>query len=170
MSSKTHHPLAIRLSSQAGERGLKAVSMVDITQKPDILRIAEAEGTIRLKASTIRAIKEGRISKGNVFAVAELSAINAVKKTPENVFLAHPIPITNVDVKLEVDEEQSQIKSRVKVTAFAKTGVELEALAGVMASLLNIFDMCKYLEKTEDGQYDVACIKDIRVVSKQKGG
>ncbi|MEM2926245.1 MAG: cyclic pyranopterin monophosphate synthase MoaC [Candidatus Bathyarchaeia archaeon] len=157
------------MSSKGGEIISKAVSMVDITPKPEILRTAEAEGIIRLKPNTIKAIKEGKISKGNIFAVAELSAINAVKKTPENVLLAHPIPITGVDVKLEVDDKLCQVKARVKVTAVAKTGVELEALAGVMASLLNIFDMCKYLEKKEDGQYDIACITDIRVLSKRKG-
>lgn len=157
------------MSSKAFGGSSKAVSMVDVTPKPEVPRAAEAEGFIRLRPSTIKAIKEGRVAKGNVFAVAELSAINAVKKTPENVLLAHPIPITGVDVRLEVNDEKCQVKALVKVTTVAKTGVELEALAGVMASLLNVFDMCKYLEKTEDGQYDVACITDIRVVSKQKG-
>ena len=105
-----------------------------------------------------------------MITAAKLAAVNAVRKTPELVFLAHPIPITNVNVSLEVDEERSTVRSRVKVKSVGKTGVELEAIIGVMASLLTVFDMCKYLEKNELGQYEVANISNIKVVEKVKIG
>jgi len=144
--------------------------MVDITKKPEVVRIAIAEGIIKLKKETIQAITERKIKKGDVITAAKLAAVNAVKKTPELVFLAHPIPITSVDVSLEVNEEKSTVKSKVKVKSVGKTGVELEAITGVMASLLTVFDMCKYLEKNERGQYEVAEISNIRVIEKVKIG
>ena len=145
------------------------ISMVDISGKPDVVRIAKAEGTITLKKKTIQTINEKRIKKGDVLTAAKLAAINAVKKTPDIVLLAHPIPITAVDVSLEVDEKRSTVKVVTEVQSIGKTGVELEAIMGVMAGLLTVFDMCKYLEKDEQGQYDTTCISDIEVIEKIKG-
>jgi len=142
--------------------------MVDITAKPDVIRMAKAEGTITLKKKTLKAIKGKQVKKGDVLATAKLSAVNAVKKTADIVFLAHPISITSVDVTTEINEEQSTVKVTTEVHSLGKTGVELEAIAGVMAGLLNIFDMCKYLEKDENGQYDTTAISDIKVVEKTK--
>ena len=144
------------------------VFMVDITAKPDVIRMAKAEGTITLKKKTLKAIKEKQVKKGDVLATAKLSAVNAVKKTPDLVLLAHPIAITFVDVTTEINEETSTVKVATEVHSLGKTGVELEAIAGVMAGLLNIFDMCKYLEKDENGQYDTTAISDIKVVEKTK--
>ena len=91
------------------------MSMVDITAKPEVMRVAVAEGTIRLRGETIQAIREGRVKKGDVITAAKLAAVNAVKKTPELVFLAHPIPITDVEVSIRLEEEASQVRSRVTV-------------------------------------------------------
>ncbi len=148
--------------------GETKVSMVDIAAKPDVIRVARAEGIITLKRKTLTAIKEKQIKKGDVLTTAKLSAINAVKKTPDTVFLAHPIPITSIDVDTEIDEDKSAVKLTTEVHSLGKTGVELEAIAGVMAGLLNIFDMCKYLEKDEQGQYDTTIISDIKVIEKIK--
>ena len=148
--------------------GESRISMVDISGKPDVSRMARAEGTIRLKRETIQAIKEKRIKKGDVASVARLAAINAVKRTSDLIFLAHPIPITDVDVSFEVDEERSVVKLATKVKSIGKTGVEIEALTGVLVGLLTVFDMCKYLEKDEWGQYHTTDISEIRVVEKSK--
>ncbi|MHA1410198.1 MAG: cyclic pyranopterin monophosphate synthase MoaC, partial [Candidatus Odinarchaeia archaeon] len=78
------------------------------------------------------------------------------------------IPITNVDVKFDIDEKESSIKITVTVKSIGKTGVELEAINGVMLGLLSIWDMCKYLEKDEKGQYGDTKITDIRVIKKTK--
>jgi len=142
------------------------VEMVDITGKSEVYREAVAEGFIRVRPETISAMVEGRVPKGDVSTAAQLAAINAVKKTPELILLAHPIPVTSVDVKIEPLEES--VKVTVTVRATAKTGVELEALTGVMAALLTIFDMCKQLEKDEGGQYPSTVITDIRVIRKVK--
>jgi cyclic pyranopterin phosphate synthase len=144
------------------------ISMVDITEKPDVVRIAKAEGVITLKEQTVRAIREKRIKKGDVLTAAKLAAIHATKKTPDLVLLAHPIPITSVETSIELDEAQSTVKLVTEVHSIGKTGVELEAIMGVMAGLLTVFDMCKYLEKDAQGQYDVTEISDITVVEKIK--
>jgi cyclic pyranopterin phosphate synthase len=144
------------------------IFMADITEKSEILRKATAEGKIYLKNQTIQAIKNEEIKKGDIFSNSELAAINSVKKTSDMIFLAHPIRITEVKVYIEILEEESAIKSTVTVQSIAKTGVELEAIMGVMISLLTIFDMCKYLEKDEHGQYIDTNISEIKIVEKIK--
>ncbi len=146
----------------------KRVKMVDITDKKDILRIAEAKGKIKLKKETIEKIIKGEVKKGDVFSVAKISAIQAVKKTPDLIPLCHPIPVTNVDVKITVNEKEGEISVSVKVKSYAKTGVEMEALTGATIALLNIWDMVKYLEKDENGQYPSTKIFDIIVTRKEK--
>ena len=142
--------------------------MADITEKAEILRKATAEGKMYLKSQTIQAIKNEEIKKGDIFSNSELAAINSVKKTSDMIFLAHPIRITEVKVYIEILEEESAIKSTVTVQSIAKTGVELEAIMGVMISLLTIFVMCKYLEKDEHGQYIDTNISEIKIVEKIK--
>ncbi len=144
------------------------VSMIDISEKKDMIRTAMAEGCIYLKTDTINQIRNKTIKKGEVLANAQLSAINAIKKTPELIFLAHPIPITNVNVDFEINDEKSSIKAKVIVKSIAKTGVELEAILGVQVALLTIWDMTKYLEKDELGQYPTTKISDIVVLKKIK--
>ena len=113
-------------------------SMVDVTKKPEVTRSATAEGVIQLKAETIKAINEKRMAKGDVLTTAELAAINAVKKTSDMVFLAHPIPITAVKTTLDVDAETATITVTVTVQSLGRTGVEIEALMGVMTALLTV--------------------------------
>jgi cyclic pyranopterin phosphate synthase len=142
------------------------VKMVDISEKEPIVRIARARGRIKLRESTIKRIVEGKIEKGDVITVAKLAAIQAVKKTPEIVQLCHPIPIENVDVEVKLKENYVEVE--VEVKAIAKTGVEMEALSGVSAALLNIWDMVKKYEKDEMGQYPSTVIYDISVLEKRK--
>jgi len=144
------------------------IMMIDITQKPDVVRVAKAEGEIHLKKETIQAIKEKEIKKGDVFTAAELAVINAVKKTSELILLAHPIQITGIKVSLDLIEKQTSLKLGVEVRSIGKTGVEIEAIMGVMTGLLTVFDMCKYLEKDERGQYLKTNISNIRVIEKTK--
>ncbi len=144
------------------------ISMVDISEKKEIQRTAIAEGRIFLKKSTIEQIKNKTIKKGDALINAQLSAINAIKKTPELIFLAHPIPISNVNVEFDIDRDKPFIKTTVSVKSIAKTGVELEAILGVQIALLTIWDMTKYLEKDEMGQYPSTRISDIVVLKKIK--
>jgi cyclic pyranopterin phosphate synthase len=140
--------------------------MVDITEKPPVFRKASAAGSIRLRESTIEAIKFGQVKKGDVFTTARLAAILAVKDTPRLIPLCHPIPITGLEVNFEI--EGSSVRATVTVTSVGKTGVEMEALTGVAAALLNVWDMVKYLEKDETGNYPDTVIESIMVIEKRK--
>jgi len=143
------------------------IRMIDVSDKEVVHREAEAVGRIKLKKSTVNAIKEGKIKKGDPLTVAEVASIQAVKKTPDLIPLCHPIPITSVSTEYEIGEDV--IEARCRVVADYKTGVEMEALTGVTVALLNIWDMVKYLEKDEAGQYPTAVITGIRVTEKRKG-
>jgi cyclic pyranopterin phosphate synthase len=144
----------------------KLEGMVDITSKPPVYRRATAAGSIRLKESTLQAVKRGEIKKGDPLATARLAAILAVKDTPRLIPLCHPIPITGLEVRFALEE--MKIKATVTVTSVGRTGVEMEALAGVAAALLNIWDIVKYLEKDESGNYPETAIEDVRVLEKRK--
>ncbi|MCE4601524.1 MAG: cyclic pyranopterin monophosphate synthase MoaC [Desulfurococcales archaeon] len=140
--------------------------MVDISGKESVLRIAEAEGYIRLRPDTIKLILDNKIEKGDVEEAAKIAAIQAVKKTPYILPYCHPIPIQHVDV--EFNYENNRVRVRVRVKAIYKTGVEMEALTGVAAALLTIWDMVKKYEKDEKGQYPHTLIESIRVLEKVK--
>jgi cyclic pyranopterin phosphate synthase len=147
--------------------GEKLAGMVDITEKPPLFRRATAQGTIRLRESTIKAIIAGNVKKGDVLTTARLAAILAVKDTPRLIPLCHPIPITGLDVFFDLEEVR--VRATVTVTSVGKTGVEMEALTGVSIALLNVWDMVKYLEKDETGNYPETEIEKIRVLQKMKG-
>ncbi len=110
--------------------------MIDISPKEKIPRLARARGQIELTDESMKAIREGKVKKEEVFQVAEISANQAVKKTPESIPYCHPIPIEGVDISLEADENSIEVECEVK--AVYKTGVEMEALAGLNAALLTI--------------------------------
>jgi cyclic pyranopterin phosphate synthase len=141
--------------------------MVDITEKPPVFRKATATGSIRLHEATVDAIKSGQVKKGDVLTTARLAAILAVKDTPRLIPLCHPIPITGLEVNFEIEERR--VRAIVTVTSLGKTGVEMEALTGVSAALLNVWDMVKYLEKDETGNYPQTEIEEIVVCEKKKG-
>lgn len=141
--------------------------MVDIGGKPDVRRRAVASGSIRLKASTIRLIRAGRVEKGNPLAAAEVAALHAMKSVWQVLPHCHPIPITAASVSFDFREDR--IVATTSVEATYKTGVEMEALYGATVALLTIWDMVKPLEKDAKGQYPSARIGDVRVVTKEKG-
>jgi len=143
-----------------------SASMVDISAKKDVLRIAVAEGKIKLKESTIERIKSSSVRKGDVFTVSKIAAIQACKKTPEILPLCHPLPLTHIEVDFAL--EKDGVIARATVKAYAKTGVEMEALVAVSTALLCIWDMVKEYEKDEKGQYPETKIEYIKVVKKIK--
>ena len=142
--------------------------MVDVSGKDMVHRTATATGRIMLQRETVEAIKTGKIRKGDPLAVAEVASIQAVKKTPDLIPLCHNLPIGSVDTSFTLGD--TYIDARCKVTAIYRTGVEMEALMGVTVALLNIWDMVKYLEKDEEGQYPDARITDVKVTEKRKEG
>lgn len=141
--------------------------MVDISEKTDVPRFARAAGEIILSGETIEKIKTGNVEKGNVLATARVAAILAIKKTPEIIPMCHQIPITAIDVDFEIGEKLISVE--VEVRTVGKTGVEMEALTGVSAALLTVWDMVKSVEKDESGNYPNTSIQNIRVLEKLKG-
>lgn len=142
------------------------IRMVDLTGKLERQRRAVAAGAITLRRSTVDAIERGEVEKGNVLTTARVAAIQAVKRTADDIPLCHPIPITSVAVEFDLDDEAVTAEVEVKTTA--KTGVEMEALNGVTRALLTVWDMVKSAEKDDEGQYPDTRIDDVRVVEKQK--
>ncbi|QLK26768.1 cyclic pyranopterin monophosphate synthase MoaC [Natrinema zhouii] len=142
------------------------VQMVDVGDKPDSDRRAVAVGEIRLQPSTIEAIRDDGIGKGDVLATARVGAIQAVKHTWETIPMCHQIPITNVDTDFSLAEDRIELQVAVETTG--KTGCEMEALEGVTTGLNVVWDMVKAVEKDEDGQYPDTGIENVRVLAKEK--
>jgi len=141
--------------------------MVEIGGKPDVRRVAVAEGRIRLREETIRRLREGQIEKGDALTTAQIAGILAAKRTPSIIPLCHPIPITNVKIDFRIEGREVVVTAEVR--SVGKTGVEMEALTAASAALLTIWDMTKQYEKDESGQYPETAIREIRVIRKVKG-
>jgi molybdenum cofactor biosynthesis protein MoaC len=118
--------------------------MINVGEKPVTRRECLARGTFRAKPSTIEAIRSGLLPKGNVLPLAEAAGILAVKKTSEILPLCHPLPIDAASLAFEFDE--TSVTALCRVIAHAKTGVEMEALSGVTAALLCIYDLAKGID------------------------
>jgi len=143
------------------------MGMVDVGEKPKVLRVATAKGEIFLKPSTIDAIRQGGIKKGDPICCAEIAGVLASKKTWELLPHCHQIPLDSVSLSFELKEDKIVVSCTAK--AHWSTGVEMEALIGVSIALNTIWDMVKYLEKDSDGQYPHTSISNIVVLSKEKG-
>ncbi len=142
------------------------MGMVDVTEKPVVRRRAEAVGKIFLSPKTMAEIKAGRIKKGDPLQVAEVAAMNAAKQTHLLIPHCHQISLDTVGVEFQLSADS--VEAKCVVRAEARTGVEMEAIVGVSTALNTVWDMVKYLEKDEGGQYPTTRITDIRVVRKEK--
>lgn len=121
--------------------------MVDVTGKDDTVREATARGIVHMKPSTLKLIREGGISKGDVLSVAQVAGVMAAKRTPDLIPMCHPLAITGVDMKFRLDEEGSTVEIAATVRLTGKTGVEMEALTAVSVAALTIYDMCKAVDR-----------------------
>lgn len=144
----------------------KGVKMVDVSNKKDVERTCIAKGYIKLKPSTINAIKKKDVIKGDVLTTAQVAGIMAVKNTSNIIPMCHPIPVASVNINFTIHEENIEVEVMVKTTY--KTGIEMEALTGVSVALLTIWDMVKAIEKDKNGQYPETEIYGIKVVKKIK--
>ncbi len=133
--------------------------MVDVGCKPPQLRIATAEGSIKISSQTLDLIKQNQMKKGDVLAVAQLAGIQAAKETPHLIPLCHPLLTDKIDVRLEIASDRIIAGSEVR--CIGRTGVEMEALTAVTVALLTIYDMCKAVDKNMK-------IGDILLTSKEK--
>ena len=133
--------------------------MVDVSAKPEQLRVATAEGRISLQSSTLVLIEGHGIAKGNVLATARIAGIQAAKRTSELIPLCHSLLLQHVDIHFEM--QSNGIGIRCDVRTIGRTGAEMEALTGVSIAALTIYDMCKAVDK-------VMRIGEIVLVSKTK--
>lgn len=139
-----------------------ASRMVDVSGKAPTKRVAVASGKVTMKKETLQQIIDMSIKKGNVFEVARIAAIMAVKQTPHLIPLCHPLAISSVNVEFEYNIDKGEVYIEVKVSLDDKTGVEMEALTGVSVAALTIYDMCKAVDKG-------MVISDIMLMSKSGG-
>ena len=137
-------------------------TMVDISDKKTTTRTALASGVIHITPEILEAIKKDSIKKGNVFTVAKIAGINSAKMTEAIIPLCHQIPLDYIDINFDLHEENLIIEVLASVKTSHKTGVEMEALVAVYASLLTVYDMCKGVSK--DMQ-----ITDIKLLKKTGG-
>jgi cyclic pyranopterin phosphate synthase len=121
--------------------------MVDVGAKDETPRVAVASGRIRMRPATFRMLAAGRAKKGDVLGVARLAAIQAAKRTPELIPLAHPIAITRAGVEFELERRRSAARIVATVECRGRTGVEMEALTAAAVGLLSVYDMLKAVDR-----------------------
>ena len=136
--------------------------MVDISGKSPTARRALACGEILVTGDIMKAILNEEVPKGDVFSVARIAGIMAVKKASSLIPMCHQLLITSSRVEFEVLPEDNLIKARCEVSVDGKTGVEMEALTGVSVALLTVYDMCKAIDKSME-------LTDIHLVEKSGG-
>lgn len=136
--------------------------MVDVAEKEITFREAVARGEVRMKPETLQLIREGRAGKGDVLGVARIAGITGAKRAPDLIPLAHPLPLTSIEVNFYPDAERSSIEIEAKVRVVARTGVEMEALTAVACAGLTIYDMCKAVDRE-------MVISEIRLMEKSGG-
>lgn len=151
----TENPTTFTHLDEAGN-----ARMVDVTLKQPTVRSATARGFVRCAPDVVAALRDGSVPKGDVLAVARISGIQAAKRTPELLPLAHVIGVHGAAVDLAIEDAGVAIEATVRTAD--RTGVEMEALTAVSVAALAIVDMVKGLDKGTS-------IDDVRIVSKTGG-
>ena len=121
--------------------------MVDVTGKAATFRRAAAAGEVRVSPETLAAIREGKLKKGDVLAVAQVAGIQAAKHNWELIPMCHPLPLTGIDIAFALSDQPCMVEIRATVSCTGVTGVEMEALTAVSVAALTIYDMCKAVQK-----------------------
>jgi len=140
---------------------MKEISgIIDVGNKKATKRIAKARATVLLTKSIVKKIEQKQIPKGDIFEIARVSAIMAVKKTQDLIPHCHNIPIENAEVDFKIKDDCVIVESVVKTVA--KTGVEMEAMVACSIAALTIYDVCKMYSKAIE-------VKNICLVEKRGG-
>ncbi len=134
--------------------------MVDVSGKDVTARAASAAGRVLLSSEAVRALRAGDVPKGDALAVARVAGIQAVKRTPDLIPLAHPVAVHGVAVDLDVEDDGVAIRATVRTAD--RTGIEMEALTAVSVAALALVDMVKAVDRH-------ARITDVRVTAKSGG-
>jgi cyclic pyranopterin phosphate synthase len=120
--------------------------MVDVGAKPETDRRARAQAVVRMSSETAALVASGDAPKGDVIGTARLAGIQAAKRTGELIPLAHPLPLTFVDVEAEIDASGS-VTLTAEARTTARTGVEMEAMTACAVAALTVYDMVKGVER-----------------------
>ena len=136
--------------------------MVDVSAKPETERVARAAGAIRMRAETLAAIRDNALAKGDVLAVARVAGVMAAKRTAELIPLCHPLPLSDVQLALTLDESLPGVRVEATTRCTGRTGVEMEAITAVSICLVTIYDMAKAVDREMS-------ISDIHLLEKSGG-
>lgn len=139
-----------------------SVRMVDVGAKEATRRTATAEGFIRMQPSTLEAVQQNDVEKGNVLTTAQIAGVTAGKRASEWIPLCHPLQIDVINVSLIPDSDIPGVRVQATVGLTARTGAEMEALVAASAALLTVYDMCKGVDRGME-------IGEIRLVEKTGG-
>ncbi|MGG2475311.1 cyclic pyranopterin monophosphate synthase MoaC, partial [Rhizobium sp. BR5] len=136
--------------------------MVDVGDKAETIRVAVAEGFVKMKPETLTLIRDGNAKKGDVIGTARLAGIMAAKQTANLIPLCHPLMLTKVAVDITEDTTLPGLRVEAMVKLSGKTGVEMEALTAVSIACLTVYDMAKAADKAME-------IVNIRLLEKSGG-
>lgn len=136
--------------------------MVDVSNKNDTVRLARGAGFVQTSETTLDAIGNRLLPKGDPFEVARIAGIMAAKNTSNLIPMCHPLSLSLVDVTIRMDRAAGGICIESEIRLLGKTGAEMEALTAVTVAALTIYDMCKAVDKS-------MVIRDIRLVEKRGG-
>lgn len=137
-------------------------SMVDVSAKPSVPRLARAAGEIVMSAEAFEKIRAAQMPKGDVLGTARIAGVMAAKKTAELIPLCHPLALTDVQVAFELDERLPGVRCEATARTVGPTGVEMEALTAVSVALLTVYDMAKAVDAGMR-------ISGVHLVEKRKG-
>ena len=138
------------------------IKMVDVTDKEITARFALVEGNVVMKLSTMKVIRQGEMKKGDVITLARTAGITAAKATPTLIPLCHPVPLSEIKIKIDFDKSLPGLKVIASTKAEWKTGVEIEAFNAVAVACVTIYDMCKAIDRS-------AFISEIKLLEKSGG-
>ena len=140
--------------------------MIDISSKPIEKRRAVVEGKLAITHESAELIMQDVVKKGNIYEVAKMAAMQAVKNAPQSIFYCHPVNITNIEYDFKLTGKIFYAK--IAVECMDRTGPEMDALNGLMAALINVWDMVKYSEKDAKALYPHTKIFDVKIIEKSK--
>ncbi len=136
--------------------------MVDVSDKPDTLRVARAEAFVKMSAETLGLIESGGHKKGDVLTVARIAGIQGAKHCADLIPLCHPLMLSGIDVEITLDRQRNGVHIQTACKLTGATGVEMEALTAASVTALTIYDMCKAVDRG-------MVIENVRLLHKSGG-
>ena len=121
--------------------------MVDVSSKPATARVAVARAQVRMRPATLGLLRANKIAKGDVLTLAQVAGVMAAKRTAQIIPLAHPLPLTDVQVEVTTNRTVPGVAIEATARTVGRTGVEMEALVACAAAALTVYDMCKAVDR-----------------------